>query len=106
MPNPYTGGGLNHPQGIAVDGAGNVWVANYRGPSITELAGAASSTPGKVLSPPAGFAPDAGLLQAFAIAIDASGNVWATNFGSNTLTEFVGLAAPVKTPLLGLPQAP
>jgi len=106
VPNPYTGGGLNHPQGIAVDGAGNVWVANYRGPSITELAGASSSTPGKVLSPPAGFAPDAGLLQAFAIAIDASGNVWATNFGSNTLTEFVGLAAPVKTPLLGLPQAP
>lgn len=102
----YTGGGLNSPQGIAVDGAGNVWVANYHGPSITELAGASSSTPGKVLSPPAGFAPDANLLKAYAVAIDASGNLWVTNFGSNTLTEFVGLAAPVKTPLLALPQAP
>lgn len=104
--NGYTGGGLTRPQGIAVDGSGNVWVANYRGPSLTELAGASSSAPGKVLSPAAGFAPDAGLLEAFAIAADASGNLWVTNFGSNTLTEFVGLASPVKTPLLGLPQAP
>jgi hypothetical protein len=96
-----TGGGLDHPQGIAVDGAGNVWVANYRGPSITELASASASVPGAVLSPSVGFGPGAGLLEAFAIAIDASGNVWLTNFGSNTLTEYVGLAAPVKTPLLG-----
>jgi len=104
--NGYIGGGITHPQGIAVDGAGNVWVANYRGPSITELAGARSASSGKVLSPVAGFAPDASLLEAYAIAIDASGNLWVTNFGNNTLTEFVGLAAPVKTPLLGLPQAP
>jgi hypothetical protein len=38
--------------------------------------------------------------------VDASGNLWISNFGSNTLTEFVGLAVPVKTPLLGLPAAP
>jgi streptogramin lyase len=97
----YTGGGINHPQGIAVDGAGNVWVANYRGPSITELAGATATQPGAALSPAAGFGHDASLLEAFAIAIDAAGNVWVTNFGNNTLTEFVGLAAPVRTPLLG-----
>jgi hypothetical protein len=97
----YTGGGVNHPQGIAVDGSGNVWVANYRGPSITELAGATATVPGAALSPTAGFGPDASLLEAFAIAIDAAGNIWVTNFGNNTLTEFVGLAAPVKTPLLG-----
>ena len=102
----YTGGGLDHPQGIAADGAGNVWVANYRGPSLTELAGAAASSPGQVLSPAAGWAPEAGLLEAFATAIDASGNVWVSNYGSNTLTEFVGLAAPVKTPLLGPVRVP
>jgi hypothetical protein len=97
----YTGGGINHPQGIAVDGAGNVWVANYRGPSLSELAGASASAPGTVLSPAAGYGAGARLLEAYAIAIDAGGNVWVTNFGSNTVTEFVGLAAPVRTPLLG-----
>jgi hypothetical protein len=96
-----TGGGINHPQGIAVDGAGNVWIANYRGPSLSELASASASTPGAVLSPTAGYGSGAKLLEAYAIAIDAGGNVWVTNFGSNTLTEFVGLATPVKTPLLG-----
>jgi streptogramin lyase len=108
-----TGGGINHPEGIAVDGAGNVWVASFANPSISEIAGATSTSPGQVLSPAAGFASDAKssdgepvLVQTYAIAIDASGNLWATNSGSNTLTEFVGLAAPVKTPQIGPPQTP
>lgn len=102
----YTGGGIDHPQGLAIDGTGNLWVANYRGTSLTELAGAASLHPGMPLSPATGWAPDANLLEAYAIAIDASGNLWVTNFGKDTLTEFVGIAAPVKTPLLGPPQSP
>ncbi|HMH13830.1 MAG TPA: NHL repeat-containing protein [Edaphobacter sp.] len=102
----YTGGGILHPQGIAVDGSGNIWVTNFRSPSLTELAGSASSNPGQPLSPTTGWAPDSDMLEAFAIAIDASGNLWLTNFGDDTLTEFVGLASPVKTPLLGPPQAP
>jgi streptogramin lyase len=103
----YTGGaGIHHPQGIAIDGSGSVWVANYRGTSLIQLAGSASTNPGQPLSPTAGWAPDSDMLEAFAIAIDASGNLWVTNFGSDTLTEFVGLATPVKTPLLGPPQAP
>ena len=53
----YTGGGILHPQGIAIDGSGSVWVANFRGPSITQLAGSASSNPGSLLSPAAGWAP-------------------------------------------------
>src|SRR5216683_1022296 len=102
----YTGGGILHPQGIAIDGSGNVWVANFRGPSLTQLAGSASSNPGQALSPAAGWAPDSNMIEAFAVAIDASGNLWISNFGSDTLTEFVGLAVPVKTPLIGPPQAP
>jgi streptogramin lyase len=102
----YTGGGLDHPQGIAIDGGGSVWVANYRAPAITELAGATTASPGAFLSPAAGYAPDSGLSEAFGAAIDASGNLWVTSFGSNTLTEFVGLAVPVQTPLLGPLRVP
>jgi streptogramin lyase len=101
-----TGGGVLRPQGIAVDGAGIVWVANYQSNSLSELAGASSSSPGKFLSPTSGFGTDASLLDPYGLAIDASGNLWLTNSGKNTLTEFIGVAAPVKTPLAGPPQTP
>jgi streptogramin lyase len=103
----YTGGGIDQPQGIAIDGAGNVWTTNYRGSSISEFAGASGATPpGTALSPSSGFGADAALLEGFAVAIDASGNVWISNFGSNILTQFVGLASPIRTPSIGLPAAP
>jgi sugar lactone lactonase YvrE len=97
---------INHPQGMAIDGSGHVWVANYRGPSITELAGSAAASPGQILSPTSGYAHDAKLLEAYAIRVDASGNLWITNQGTSILTEIVGLATPVKTPLIGPPQIP
>ena len=97
---------INHPQGVAIDGSGHVWVTNYFGSSITELAGSAASSPGQILSPTAGWASGAKFNEAFAVAIDASGNLWVTNFYTNTLTEIIGLATPVKTPLLGPAQTP
>ena len=102
----YTGlGSVDHPQGIAIDGAGNVFVANYRAGYLTEIAGVGANT-GQSLSPAAGLGGDAGLLEAFALAIDASGNVWVSNQGNDTVTKFIGLATPVKTPLSGLPKTP
>jgi streptogramin lyase len=94
------------PQGIAADGAGTVWVGNYRAAGLTELAGASTSMPGAVLSPSMGWATDSGMDEAFGLAIDASGNVWITDAGNNTLNEFVGLAVPVQTPLLGPVRVP
>ena len=103
----YTGGGgIDHPQGLAVDGAGNVWVANYRRPYLTELSGTNSAAPGTAVTPKTGYGADAGLLEAYAIAVDASGSVWVTNFGSSTVTKFLGLAVPVKTPLSGVMKMP
>jgi streptogramin lyase len=104
----YAGGGLDHPQSIAIDGAGNLWVANYRASAISEFAGASSApvAPGTALSPASGLGGHAALRQSYAIAVDASGNVWVSNFGSNTITEFVGIASPVRTPLIGPPVAP
>ena len=97
---------ISHPQGIAVDGSGHVWVTNILGSSITELAGSAVSSPGQILSPTAGWARDAGLNHGWAVAIDTSGNLWVVNYTTNTLTEIVGLATPVKTPQMGPVQSP
>lgn len=108
---PYTGAGIHYPNGIAVDGAGNVWVTNYRGASISELQGARAAQPGAPMSPAAGFGSDASLIAPYAVAIDSSGNVWVSNQGQNpakqfTITEFLGAATPVKTPVIGPPQLP
>jgi len=100
------GGGVDHPQGIAVDGNGAVWVSNFLSNSISELGGASSPAMGGFLSPSTGFGSDAAILQPYGLAIDSSGNIWVSNFGNNTLTQFIGAAAPVKTPLVGPPQQP
>jgi hypothetical protein len=34
------------------------------------------------------------------VATDASGSVWTTNSGTNTVTKFIGLGAPTVTPLV------
>lgn len=101
-----TGGGVDHPQGIGVDGGGTVWVTNFLGNSISEVSGATSSAPGTFLSPSTGFGTDASILQPYGLAIDASGNIWVSNFGNSTLTQFIGVATPVKTPIVGPPQQP
>jgi streptogramin lyase len=104
--NGITGGGVLHPQGIAVDGNGTVWVANYRGSSISSIGGSASTSPGTYLSPVSGFGTDASMLEPYGIALDASGNAWVSNFGNNTVTLFLGVAAPIRTPLAGPPLLP
>jgi hypothetical protein len=57
--------------------------------------------PGAVLSPDSGLGADANLIEAFAIALDASGNLWVSNRASNMLTGSFGLASSVRTPLIG-----
>ena len=92
----YTVGGLSTPQGLAVDGLDNVWVANFgANTSVTEL-----NNSGVALSPAKGFT-GGGMAGPYHIAVDGSGNVWVSNntTGSNSVTEIVGAAAPVVTPL-------
>ncbi|MBX3358870.1 MAG: NHL repeat-containing protein [Phycisphaeraceae bacterium] len=106
----YTGGGLWIPWGIAVDGNDNVWVANFGGFRVSGFNGST----GEPLSP-LGFYSDA-LDRNTAVSIDPSGNVWLANNwrtipiqinpGGDGMVVFIGLAAPVKTPLIGPPQRP
>jgi sugar lactone lactonase YvrE len=105
--NGQTGGGVDHPQAVAIDGAGRVWVGNFHAGTVSEFSGSTSTAPGTPLSPATGLGTDAQLGSPFALAVDQSGNLWVSNSsGGNTVTVFVGLAVPVKTPLLGPAQLP
>jgi len=78
----YTGGGLSTPWGIAVDGSGDVWVANRGATSISEF-----STIGAVLSGATGFT-GGGVDSPIGIAIDGSGNAWTANYAGTSVSEF------------------
>ncbi len=98
---PYSGGAMNTPQGIAIDGAGNAWVANNGGNSVTEL-----SSSGAILSGTNGYT-GGNLNGPIGLAVDGSGNVWVGNYTGETVQEFIGVAAPVITPIVaGLPSTP
>lgn len=89
---PFTAGGqILQPAFISIDGLGNVWIANYgTNGCVTEL-----SSTGAQLSPVCyglGSNPNA-----HGMAIDTAGNLWV---GGNAVTQFVGLAAPVITPIV------
>src|SRR6266702_504150 len=90
----YTGGGIDTPVAVAIDGAGNAWVANNGTiVGITEL-----GSSGAAISPSTGYiAPGVNSLNA--IAVDGSGNVWVADKNALQITEMIGLATPVVTPL-------
>jgi sugar lactone lactonase YvrE len=104
--NQINGGGLLHPLGIAVDGAGSIWVGNYRGGTISELSHPTATAPSVLISPPTGFGTDASMIEPYGIALDASGNVWVSSYGTNSITQFIGIASPIHTPFAGSPIAP
>jgi hypothetical protein len=122
-----TGGGLTSGPAMAIDAANHVWILNsdsFNAPTtpitLSEFSAAPSSfaTP---LTPSTGYGNDANAVNpgvfSTNLVVDSSGSIWTSgiiypvsNGGSNSyaegLTQFVGLAAPVKTPVLGPPQAP
>jgi hypothetical protein len=116
----FGGAGLTIPWGIAVDGDDNVWVANFHRERLSHLCGARTSTcptgeVGSAISPDDGYTFD-GLQRNTGVQVDPSGNVWLTNnwiripvqtdpFGDG-LVAYLGMAAPVRAPLIGTPQQP
>jgi hypothetical protein len=84
----YTGGGLNEPDAVAIDGAGNAWVANdIQSGSVTKI-----SSAGAFLSGANGYT-GGGLDAPDGIAIDGSGNAWVANFTLGTVTELSNAGA-------------
>ena len=68
--------GLSGPKGLAVDAAGNLYVANQNN-TISEV------TPGGVVSAFVG----SGLNEPLGLAIDAAGNLYVANYGNNTISK-------------------
>ncbi len=119
-PRRFTGGGLTVPWGVAVDGRDNVWVTNFGGQRLSEFCGTrtASCRPGtrtgRPISPATGYGFD-GLVRNTGVQIDPSGNVWVANNwksypfpgrnpGGYQMVVFIGLAGPLRTPLIGPPR--
>ena len=122
--------GLRLPWGIAIDGNDNVFIANFAGQRLMALCGVREefcppgTATGDALGSDDGFPSDA-LTRNTAVQIDSSGNVWLTNNwiidafsnigrddshqnnpGAHAMVVYIGLAAPVKTPMAGPPRRP
>jgi hypothetical protein len=119
---PITGGGIDLPWGVAVDGNDNVWVADFYGavPRVSQICGRRGLCPrglkpGAPISPTTGYQSDL-LERLTGVAIDASGNVWVcdnwrrvpfqTNPGGDSVVEYVGVAGPVGWPSYGPAHRP
>lgn len=97
----FSGGGLTGSNANAIDGNGNLWVADTAGNRLSELNGLT----GGPLSPTNGY-QGGSLAAPVAMALDASGNIWLANQSpvttsglAITVSEFIGLASPVIAPL-------
>jgi hypothetical protein len=113
---------LSRGWGLAVDGSDRVWVQSFSNPPLMNML---EEPP--FISVVEGTEPGRGdLLATFsnpalehvtALQLDASGNVWAANnwsleskpgeiTGGDGVVKFIGIATPVKTPLIGQPEVP
>lgn len=83
----YSGNGVNAPSALAIDGSGNVFVANSAGNSVSEFSHTGVAATG---SP---FTAASTMSTPSALAIDTTGNIWVANSGNSTLTELTSLGA-------------
>jgi hypothetical protein len=113
--NGSTLGGLFGPQGMAIDGTGDLWVVNANGTGssaagggISEFVPSNNGTTLTALSPSGtgvwGFFSNSTIGAPTGAAIDGSGNVWFKTRNGSNLYYLVGVASPVVTPLAAAVQ--
>jgi DNA-binding beta-propeller fold protein YncE len=89
-PNDWTlavtcsGNGISGPSGVAMDAAGNAWIANGSGAGVTAL-----SPQGAALTGAAPYTASSSIYGAQGVAVDRSGNVWVAD---TLLSKVVKLA--------------
>jgi len=106
----FTGGGLNYPGVLTIDGSGNVWVGNGDGPNLSAGAGTVSAfnTAGVPLRNSPFAAGD--LTTVNGIAADSTGSIWVSSLTqtlsgfnyitTSSLTKLSSAGAIVATPLV------
>ena len=112
--NPGTGtnplpGGVFNPQGMAIDGTGDLWVVNANGTGSSSAGGGISEfAPSNgasltAMSPSGtgvwGYFSNTTIGAPIGAAIDGSGNVWFKTMNGSNLYYLAGVASPVVTPI-------
>ncbi|MES2220945.1 MAG: NHL repeat-containing protein, partial [Acidobacteriota bacterium] len=79
------GSGFNHPEGVAIDGSGNVFVADLGNNAVKEMLAVGGSIPAS----PTIKAVGSGFSQPTAVAVDGSGNVFVADTLNNVVKQIV-----------------
>src|SRR5271155_498873 len=127
-PKGFSGLPINVPWGLSIDGNDDVWFGNFYGRGVILMAG--EDTKGHPAGTKTGNVIhqfQSGSIQMVTeVAVDPAGNVWAANNwnaqdavmaydpsrptstwgGGSGITVIYGVAAPVKTPLMGTVRQP
>jgi DNA-binding beta-propeller fold protein YncE len=80
--------GLNQPDGVAVDSAGNVYIGDTFNNAVKEWSVASNTVTTLVSS---------GLNQPFGVAVDGMGNVYIADLGHNAIKEWMAASNTVTT---------
>jgi hypothetical protein len=127
-PNGFSGLPINVPWGVSIDGNDDVWSGNFYGRGVLLMAG--DDTKGHPAGTKTGDVihqfQSATIQMVTEVAVDPAGNVWAANNwndqaavmaydparpistwgGGSGITVIYGVAAPVRTPLMGSVRQP
>jgi hypothetical protein len=90
-PGPATSSHLSGPLGVAMDAAGNVYVANYDTYQVLEITSSGTLSvlagTGSYGAPTAGPAASSALEGPYGVAVDGAGDVYIADYGSSTIDE-------------------
>jgi streptogramin lyase len=127
-PKGFSGLPINVPWGLSIDGKDDVWFGNFYGRGVVLMAG--DDTKGHPAGTKTGDVihqfQSSSIQMITEVAVDPAGNVWAANNwndqqavmaydparptsthgGGSGITVIYGVAAPVKTPLIGQVRQP
>lgn len=93
-----SGGGLNGPYHLSIDGAGNVWVSN-EGAALVNAWVPGNGNSGKATAMTTGGFTSGATGGTVAATPDGSGNLWTANT-DGTVSQILGLATPTATPIV------